>query len=355
MNILVTRLQSIGDMLTFVPALRLLKKYLPDAKITLLTKHVGGIEVIKDCPYYDDMIVIKNRSLREKIRLIFEFRKRKIDYFIISTLDYGRVPWALMGGAKKIVAYKEVYNCGVLKREKLPSFIHIAPIYDSNKTEVENNVVLIKNCLADAGINIVSGDDILSLEYSWFKEQSKHKVNCFLKENGVAIKKFFIIIPVSAKQKSRNWNISNWPLLADWIQDNLGYSVVFNGGKEEHALIDEIVKKCSNAKPLNVSGKFSIDESAFLLSISAGYVGLDSGPAFLASAVAVPSVILYGPGDFKRWRSPVDIAPRINIYHKLDCSPCNNKICPKSDSTCLCMDKISLEEVKKAIETISAV
>jgi ADP-heptose:LPS heptosyltransferase len=352
MNILVTRLQSIGDMLTFVPALRLLRKSLPGAKITLLTKHVGGIEVIKECPYYDDMIVIKNRSLREKIRLIFEFRKRKFDYFVISTLDYGRVPWALMGGAKKIVAFKEVYNCGALKKEKLPYFIHISPTYDPNITEVENNVQLIKSCLADAGINIVPDNSIFTLEYSWFKNASKNKINLFLKDNELCSKKIFVIVPVSAKQKSRNWNIANWSLLASWIQSRFGYTVIFNGGKDEFPIIEVIVKNCSGTNPLNVSGKFSIDESAYLFSIANGYVGLDSGPAFLADAVAVPSVILYGPGDFIRWHPHTTIAPRINIHHKLGCSPCNNKICPKSDSTCLCMDAISLDEVKNAVDAI---
>ena len=123
-NFLITRLQNIGDALVFVPAARALRQSFPNANITLLAKHAGGVEVMKNCPYIDEMIIVNNRSLSEKIRLIKEFRKRKIDYFIISPQDLGRVPWALLGGAKNIAGFSTVSNHGK---------IHHSAIQDSDE------------------------------------------------------------------------------------------------------------------------------------------------------------------------------------------------------------------------------
>jgi ADP-heptose:LPS heptosyltransferase len=58
LNIVVTRLQNIGDMLVFIPALRLLRKALPEAHITLLAKHAQGIEIVRRCPYIDEILRI---------------------------------------------------------------------------------------------------------------------------------------------------------------------------------------------------------------------------------------------------------------------------------------------------------
>ncbi|MBR6462837.1 hypothetical protein IKS73_06850, partial [bacterium] len=70
MNIVLTRLQNIGDMLTFIPALRTLRKALPQAKITVLAKHKGGLEVLKNCPYCDKVVIApKSGAIFDKFRM----------------------------------------------------------------------------------------------------------------------------------------------------------------------------------------------------------------------------------------------------------------------------------------------
>ena len=99
----------------------------------------------------------------------------------------------------------------------------------------------------------------------------------------------------------------------------------------------------------NLCGQTSLDETYVLLEKAAGFTGLDSGPAFLASAAGIPAVVLYGSGDIERWHPPQPVAPRINIHHPQACSPCKYKICPNNS---LCMNAISLSEVKTAVNSI---
>jgi len=348
MNILVTRLQNIGDMLAFIPALRLLRQAVPQARITLLCKHDGGINIIRDCPYYDDMLTVKDRSIKEKFRLICEFRKRKLDYFIISPQDRGRVPWALLGGAKKIIAFKEIMEHGERKKEKLPCCIDICPDYNHEQTETENCAILIEAfCKYN---NIVSPQPAdLSLEYSWTRPESRRKVTKLLKDNNLCPGKYLILAPFSAKQQSKNWRIQDWFELIFWIHEQFGYSTVIIGGNAEARLAEDFAV-LKNVLPIyDFCGEITLDESYVLMEQSAGFIGLDSGPAFLASAAGIPAVVLYGPGDIVRWHPPQTAAVRINIHYPQPCSPCRHKICPNNS---LCMDAITLTEVKKAVARV---
>ena len=310
MNILITRLQNIGDMLAFIPALRILRESIPDARITLLTKHAGGIAIVKNCPYFDEIITVNNRSLKEKLRLLREFRKRKLDYFIISPQDLGRVPWALMGGAKKIIGYKKVFNKGEWKKEKLPFMINLAPEYNREKTETENCTALINILLEKLNITPVMSQG-LKLEYSWFTDETIKTVKLKLTELNILTDKLVTIAPYS-KQSNKNWSEANWTELCKMILKQ-GYTIILLGGKPE-AKPCETLSTIDSDNIISMAGKLTLTESAYMIKLARLFSGPDSGPAFLATAVETPAVVLYGPADYRRWR-PAELAvPRIDIH-----------------------------------------
>jgi ADP-heptose:LPS heptosyltransferase len=310
MNILITRLQNIGDMLAFIPALRMLRDSLPEAKITLLAKHAGGVEILKNCPYFDDIIIVRNRSLKEKIRLLRKFRKIKIDYFIISPQDLGRVPWALMGGARKIIGYRKVFNKGKWKKEKLPFMINFAPEFDPEKTETENCAALVNILLEELNIKPVMNKG-LQLEYSWISKTTIQAVNSKLADLNIVPNKFVAIAPYS-KQSNKNWKKENWTELCQNII-NKGYKIILIGGNPEAEPCREL-SNINNDNIVSLAGELSLTESAYIIKLARLFTGPDSGPAFLATAVETPAVVLYGPADYRRWR-PAELAvPRIDIH-----------------------------------------
>ncbi len=348
LNVLVTRLQNIGDMLVFIPAIRALRKSLPHAKITLLAKHAPGIEVVKDCPYFDDMIVVRGRGLREKIRLIGEFRRRRLDYFIISPQDLGRVPWALMGGAKRIVGYPRVYNYSKWKKEKLASRIHVPVEYNSNQTEVENGLALVASTLQDMGCELPDSD--LTLEYSWVSKDDKSGANRILRNLGLSHGTYVVSAPYS-KRESKNWSEDRFCELFKRIHAKWGYSVVLIGGKAERPMIEPLKHKLGSWVHV-LAGKTNLGESAEIIRQAAFMVGPDSGPTFIGTAVGLPVVAFYGPADFSRWVPPVSSSRRINIFHDHECNPCRYQKCPLPVS---CMDEILLEEVWDAVEEVNKI
>ena len=347
-KILVTRLQNIGDTLVFIPALRTLRAAFPDAHITFLGKHSGGLEIMKNCPYIDEILVIRKRGIMEKLRLFLEFRKKKFDYFIISPQDLGKVPWAWLGGAKRIVGYKKVFNHGKWRKEKLTNLLDISPDYNSEKTEIENCLQLVLKVLEDSKVTI-SRFSNKELEYSWFSDTDLKTSEKLLEKIGV--KSEFIVSSPFSKRTAKNWGYSpqnvadnRLKLLFEKMIEEWKMPVVLLGGKPEQILAEKLANEVGE-NCFSVSGKTSLQECAIIIKKASFFFGPDSGPAFFASAGKTPAVVLYGPADFKRWRVIENSVPRIDIFHKKECNPCDFQICPKQNS---CMDEITFDEVWEA-------
>ena len=364
-NFLVTRLQNIGDALVFIPAVRALRQAFPNAKITFLGKHAGGVEIMKNCPYIDDTIIVKNRSLREKIRLIKEFRKRKIDYFIISPQDLGRVPWALLGGAKKIAGFPAVSNHGKISREKFVSKLHIHPNYDTSRTEIENCLRLVEDVIDDIKTNPPflkgdtggfpniqhgsSNDEFIpkskELEF-WYKENELKSANDLLNKNGINKNDKFIVSAPYSKREAKNWPDERFIEFFRRMNEKYNAKILLIGGKAEKLKIDKLSNSIGEYC-VPVSGETSLGESAAIMDKAMLFFGPDSGPAFIATAMKTPAVILYSAADYYRWRVPESAAPRIEIFHPFPCNPCKYQICPKEKK---CIDSISVDEAWQACE-----
>jgi len=342
-----TRLQNIGDTLAAIPALRTIRQALPSARITWLAKHAGGIEVIKACPYIDDLVIVRNRGLKEKIRLISEFRRRKLDYFIISPQDLGRVPWAFLGGARTIVGYPRVYNYGTWKKEKLPGLLDISVTHDTSLTEVENCMKPVQDVLDHIGVPLPDNYS-LELEYSWYTKEDRTAAELLLAENGVEKDQPFIVSAPFSKRPAKNWANDRLIALFTRMQEQWRMPVVFIGGSAEKPLIDDLGQSLKGTW-VNTAGKTSLAQSAVILEHAYMFFGPDSGPAFMASATKTPAVVLYGPADYYRWRPPCNTVPRRDVYHGVACSPCRHQVCPKSPA---CMELIELEEVWDTCETV---
>ncbi len=346
LNFLVTRLQNIGDALVFIPAVRALRHAFPNARITFLGKHAGGVEILKNCPYIDDTIIVKNRSLSEKIRLIKEFRKRKIDYFIISPQDLGRVPWALLGGAKKIAGFSAVSNHGKVRKEKLISKLDVSPNYDSSRTETENCLRLVEDVIDDINPQMQTKFS-KELEF-WYSENDKKNVSELLKKKGINADDDFIISAPYSKREAKNWPEKRFVEIFKKIIEKQKTKIILIGGNAEKSrtekLADAVGEDC-----ISLSGETSLGECASIIERAMLFFGPDSGPAFIATAMKTPSVILYSAADYYRWRVPESAIPRHEIFHPFPCNPCKHQICPKEKK---CIDSISADEVWEKCELI---
>ncbi|MCX7956885.1 MAG: glycosyltransferase [Endomicrobia bacterium] len=172
------------------------------------------------------------------------------------------------------------------------------------------------------------------------EDKHKEKIKTYLDSLNIKSKNF-ITIHTNGGWFLKNWDDKKWVELSNLIYKEYGFYTILVGGKDEG-------KDIFSKYIFNVAGKFSIKETAALISESVLFVGLDSGPMHLASAMNVPVVALFGNTHPKVGEPRAD--NYICIHSKAACEiPCGLKFCEKN---ILCTSQIGVDSVFKAIKKL---
>lgn len=155
------------------------------------------------------------------------------------------------------------------------------------------------------------------------------------------------IHPGSGGQR-KCWPLTRFVSLAERLRDLTDSEIVMLSGPAEEQgqpLVDEFAAVNKNVTHLK---GLELTHVAALLSVSACYIGNDSGISHLAGAVGAPSVVVFGPTDPQLWRPrgrEVEV-----VASDVHCAPCGDsrsRICGER----LCLDAIPVDMVLKTAET----
>jgi len=278
-KILVIKTEHIGDYLLTLPALSAFRKRYPKARIDVL---IGpwNVALAKATPYVDNAIVFENPLIKRAIS------KKEI----IKELTFGRLKYLRL--FKKINTEKydlivnfsdrrisRFFNKNIKSRKKICGA-------DFNFGEIQEGKRMLR-ILEENGIRKSANNVFLN-----FSNKTKQNVNEALRLNN--LKKFIIIHPFSPYDK-KNWDLDNW---GDVCQMKKNKKFVFIGTGEEKEKIDKmIIRKNIGKNCYNFSGKFDLIETAYLISKSKLFLGINSGPMYLADIFDVPTIILFGRGS----------------------------------------------------------
>jgi lipopolysaccharide heptosyltransferase I len=172
------------------------------------------------------------------------------------------------------------------------------------------------------------------------REEDRQAAQVFLQEQDVADKKVIYANP-AARWQSKFWPVEHWAELADHFAEQ-GMALIFGGSKEDAAYIAKIAQLMKR-QPLIAAGSLNLAQSAALISQSALYVGLDSGPMHIAALAGVPVAALFGPTHPERV-GPWNVPHRIVRAEGLTCLECRRRSCGHLS----CMKGISVSMVAKA-------
>jgi len=155
----------------------------------------------------------------------------------------------------------------------------------------------------------------------------------------------YVVIHPASVMVTKRWPADRFAMLAEWLAQR-SLRVVLTCGPGEDALVAEIQKMAPGVIALP---GLSIPELAELIRQARCYVGNDSGPMHLATAVGTPTVAIWGSSSSVRWH-PWGVEQRV-VQNPFACNPCPGYRCLVASSP-LCIESVTVAQVQGAVDSI---
>lgn len=326
-SILLVQLDHLGDAILTTAILPALRNRCPQAAIEILAAPWNK-EVFAACREIDRVHVSRLNRFGRGLRLGWmlaiiwwglKLRRRNYDLAIDVR---GEFPLALLlwlTGAKRRVGW----DCGG------GGFLltHSAKC-EAGRHEVESRWAL----LTALGIETPDRDQLSGPRFVP-SAATRARIRWQLPPRSASSQPIFVL-HVGAGTSAKLWPIEHWRTLLGQIVVALAGRVILVGGQSEREIAQKITEGLPWPDVLDWTGRLTLDQLAATLERADLFVGADSGPAHLAAAVGIRTVVLFSgtnhPRQWKPWGPHVAV-----LRHETACSPCHRTKCPLADHPCL--------------------
>jgi len=289
MKILIIRVTRIGDVLLTTPVVKVLKENYPNAKISFMVSEEIK-DILIDNPYIDEIITIKNniiyKILKEKNKkeVIFSFLK------LLKKIKNSNFDWIIDFHGTGKTAFFSIISFSknrIGKDKKSFSFVYNYKYKTNNKIHIVNDQI---NYLKFINPNMKYNS--LNFVIKTNSKKLKDVNNIITKDPNKII---IGIVPFTSHIR-KNWNISNFVDICNWINENLNAKIVILGDSSREEDWKEITKKI-NEPVLNLIGKTSIKELIEIINGLDFLITGDTVPMHIAVAVNTPLISLIKSKD----------------------------------------------------------
>lgn len=348
-NILVLRLDHIGDVIMSTAVYRTIKARYPASKVTVVVGRWGrpvlenntSVDevIVHDCPWWKTVRGEKPGWFRWLIKdypaLLKKIRTGGFDVGIDLRGDFRHILLFLFLGR---VRYRLSYD-----RSGGEHLLDEAVAYEIGAHEIEKNFSLLRE------IHAQETDPERKRPEVFPAVKEREKTAAFLKARKVTNDILKVVVHPGAGNDLRRWPEERFTELVKWLTGELDAWVFLVGGEGERALIEMIMGR--TPRTANLAGVLTILETAALIEKSNLFIGNDSAICHLASCFDVPLLVLYGPTDPERCKP---YTPHLHyIYHGFPCSPCLQLRCVRRENMKgTCLEDITVEEVKECVRKI---
>ncbi len=288
-SILVMKFRNIGDVLLITPLLSNLKRAYPNAKIDVALNK-GTEEMITLNPNVNDVILYNREKIKsfkglkriwKEIKFGYEIKKRGYDIVINTTEGDRGAQLALISGAKVKIGYKNKKN-RFLKN-----------VFDYQLPPQGLRHTIDANLDALRVLNLPITDK--KVEIFWSKKDEEvvdRTLNC---------KDFIHIHPVS-RWLFKCLDDETVAKIIDYCEIKLNKKVILTSApiKQELDKINSILKLCKS-KPINLSGKLTLKQTAYLNSKAKFFIGVDTAIMHISAANDTPVLAFFGPSGADHW------------------------------------------------------
>ncbi|HVS21264.1 MAG TPA: lipopolysaccharide heptosyltransferase II [Pyrinomonadaceae bacterium] len=321
----------VGDAVMTVPALREVRRVLPDAHITLVSRP-GAADIFIDADFVDDILVYDRSGLGSAWNQVREWRRRQFDLALLFQSAFEAAAIAFFARVPLRIGY-DADRRGKLLTHAIP-----LPAWKDERHEVffYLNIVAELERLLFGTSATESNEPQFALRVSVDRQDN---AKGFLLEHGARTGAPLVLLcPGSINSRAKRWPAERYAALADAFVES-GASVALIGSPAETEVSSEVSQHTRN-KPIVLTGKTTVAEATAIISIADVLITNDTGPAHIGSAVGTPTLVIFGPTNPLTTRPFAKTAEIIR--HEPDCAPCMLRDCPIDHR---CMTAITPEEV----------
>jgi ADP-heptose:LPS heptosyltransferase/GT2 family glycosyltransferase len=328
-EILLVKLDHIGDCITAFPAIRRLKQAFPCATFRVLagswTKPIWPLAEVVDevieFNFFHDRADDGARSLREEE---LELLQRLLDrYHFDLAIDLRRHP-----ETRHILQYTGArVLAGFELRGQFP-WLDIALEWSGDAARVEK-----RNHAADELVNLA---DAVTAAF----EPRRHVIPP-ISIGALRLRKpmqpALFTRPVVAVHPAAGTRLKEWPPqyfadLIDLLVQREHVNVALIGSGKDKQIASQIMQAVRNSLGIfNLVGEIELDDLPSLLLRCALFVGNDSGPKHLAAGLGIPTVGIHaGHVDAREW-GPLG-SSAVALQRNMECAPCYlpaAELCPR--------------------------
>lgn len=321
----------VGDSLMTVPALRALRRVLPDANITLAMRP-DARGIFSEADFIDDVLVYDRKGPLSVIPQIREWKRRKFDLAVLFQNAFEAALIPFVAGVPLRLGY------ATDARQELLTHPLALPDWRSSRHEVFYYLYMITALeqMLFGRSSVCEADPDASIQIS---ESRKVKATDLLRAHGVREDALVVAIcPGSINSRAKRWPAEAYAALADRLIDT-NRQVLLIGSKDEADVSQEVTSRMRN-RPVVLTGKTSLDQIMAVLSTVDLVVTNDTGPAHIGAALGRPTLVIFGPTNPLTTRPFSPVAEILR--HPPDCAPCMLRDCPIDHR---CMTAITVDEV----------
>ena len=321
----------VGDSVMTVPALRALRRVLPDAHITLAIRP-GARGIFYEADFIDDVLVYDRKGALSVIPQIREWRRRKFDLAVLFQNAFEAALIPFLAGVPVRLGY------ATESRHALLTHPLALPDWRSSRHEVFYYlyVVTALEQMLFGTSSICEADPDWSIQVS---ENRKVEASELLRAHGVHEGELVVALcPGSINSRAKRWPAEAYASLADRLIET-NRQVLLIGSKDEVDVSQDVTSRMRH-RAVVLTGKTSLDQITGVLSTVDLIVTNDTGPAHIGAALGRPTIVIFGPTNPLTTRPFSPVAEILR--HPPDCAPCMLRDCPIDHR---CMTAITVDEV----------
>ncbi len=341
MEIILLRLDRIGDFILGIPSYRALRQAYPEDRVTVVVPS-DVAELAKACPYFDEVVIYDALWLlpgwplsdrwRSAWKLIKFLRANKagwvLNFRYQNRLDPLVTGWS---GAARRTGYDLGWVSRFLTDKVSPP--------DSQLHQLDRNLQLLQ------AVGVTGGSRELEI---WFDEHDKKTAEHYLPAQELLPGTPRIAVHIGAATPSKRWREESFEVLIHELHALTQADILILGGEQDSAFAHEVVDGLE-CPVINLVGKLTLRQMAVVIRRCQVFIGCDSGSTHLAAACGVPVVSLFSAANevevWKPW------GPKVKVLTKHPaCSPCKSYDCKRDDGY-FCMAEIQVEDVVAEVKT----